>query len=365
MDLHPESETSSSSCDLTIVQHSYSSLARQLSIMAAPENPNESSESPELPSSPLGPITLPSNLQTLCASPNDHVTPQRFAPTSKSFLDLPLELRHQIYGYFEHIPLANSQDQKDREEILKSRRVLQLICRKINQEWSEFFFRTTTIIANGPSPKPDTHSGKPRIQCLSPGFFEIQFLKKVDLPKLQQLRRIRYQISAQVAYERGPWPESLFDPCLNIDAAINLATILSRHRDTLTALEEVTFLAKTSQSFMIAIREPVTARNRERLWYLCGSDGLRGKEWIELRNRMQTELQDEWMRDWQIVRRLKVLQRSNFSNPSNISAAWGYIFDEVEVVYRKLSKPVSSAMEAYVELAQEDDHGVAGASVPA
>ncbi|KAJ9616420.1 hypothetical protein H2200_000138 [Cladophialophora chaetospira] len=254
--------------------------------------------------------------------------------TSKSFFDLPLELRRQIYPCFAHVPPAGTQNQQYRGEIILSRRFLQLVCRKINQEWAEFFYSTTTINANGPSPKTDGSSDEPVS-------FENQFLKKVDSWKLQHVRSIHSRVPVQVSrLDSRRWE-------LDTDTAIDLAVSLSRHRAALMGLEEVIFHATTTKGDWHKIYDPVTVHSWEQVWErICGED------WSELQECIRVVLQNGLMKDWQVFQRIKVKWAWGQVHCVHSGPPYNYYeVKKIELVCRKVAKEILPATQGWIEFA--------------
>ena len=124
-----------------------------------------------------------------------------------SFLEMPTEIRLQIYGYFKDIPesATASSEISDREQILQTRDSLHLICRVVNKEWWPLFYASFTIAIGG--------EGDKSLERL-----EMDFLLQPLPHKLTNLRSLSYRITTDRTVSLG-W--------LHTQEAAHLAGILS------------------------------------------------------------------------------------------------------------------------------------------
>lgn len=243
-----------------------------------------------------------------------------------SFLDLPAEIRLQVYGHFVTIPAATTRTSKEqidhRAEVILTRYSLQLLCRQISAEWSPLFYSTTTITVNGAVRYKELSRTQVHSAGLSPDLFESNFLlADQSLHILNAIKRIHYDATIQEGFYRR-----------NTDYAgmQELSNIIATHHDVLTSLEEITLLSSgISQKTCQALRKGYSLK-----WCWLYSTAHRAgghKGWRDAQKCL--------IANWTAIRRMH-LQREGARQS----------FDQVALVFRKAGLPAIANADGWVEV---------------
>ncbi|ETI24836.1 hypothetical protein G647_04206 [Cladophialophora carrionii CBS 160.54] len=184
------------------------------------------------------------------------------------FMDLPPEVRKEIYDYFVAVPkndagfgeevvaIAGVGEEsydcflpmqrvdvgfvEELAAISKTRRSLLNVSHQINAEWSPTFFRTTTIIVHGP--RSEYLGGNDRRittgRALS---FEKAFLKSASASILSNIRRLCYDASIHGRFESVSYQRVT---TVNFPNLRQFARILDRYRTDLSSLQDVELYAR-------------------------------------------------------------------------------------------------------------------------
>ncbi|KAJ9603871.1 hypothetical protein H2200_011393 [Cladophialophora chaetospira] len=233
------------------------------------------------------------------------------APTT--FLDLPVEIRLAVYSAFqkssipkstkkrdlwivqldkaslktsaEHGPLTDGDGEENRspqrknesetyKAVAKSRRSLLLTCKKVHEEWSPFFWSSTTIVL-GTSIHTD------------PATFERQFLARVDRHKRDAIRHLAYN-PLKWKQEHGDHPKSTEHDCHHI-GVLKLGRVLETWPSLLSNLKDIKIifeLKHTSEDYILDVRRGQTAGGK---WFVMDPTGV----WKSLRGVLDAQ-GNEW-----------------------------------------------------------------------
>ena len=178
------------------------------------------------------------------------------ATQTLTFLDLPTEVRLQVYGYlstFINAESANSVKQRrERSQVLTTRYSLQLVCRQITTEWSPLFYATTTIVANGVSRLNEMTREFGKRSFSGPEPFIDFFRANCHGHLFTTVRRISYEEKGDNWLRSTSWIGSGY-----------LAAYLRKDIAYFPRLEEIEFRAKLYNS---CIAQKNDATSLKRLW---------------------------------------------------------------------------------------------------
>ncbi len=120
---------------------------------------------------------------------------------TSTFLALPSEVRMMIYQYILQVPRGQGDwDNKhflagDKAAILIARKSLLHTCRQMTLEWAPMYYRSTTIVVNGAKLLQTSQNIIQRRLTKGPTQLGNSFLKNAAPRKVQNIRKIEYDLS--------------------------------------------------------------------------------------------------------------------------------------------------------------------------
>ncbi|KAK5265679.1 hypothetical protein LTR99_008817 [Exophiala xenobiotica] len=263
------------------------------------------------PAKKTGPYTKP---PTSKQSPKKATATQQDAVVSQfHFLNLPAEVRLQIYDLFATVPPLKIplKPFNDHFIAVRTRRNLMLVCHKITQEFAPLFYRTTTVIVHTPKEihelnprqfKFDSVTGKyeerfgwPGNYC-TPAQFDHLFLKRLQPHKICNIRKLEYNAMAW-RYDRGRLDFHLF---------VSLTSILRLYKSDLTSLSEVVLLGPPRASLIRYLwpsqpnADPCC--DPKEVWKRDGYNG----NWDDTLRSMQSSRRSGIFRGWRIEKEVSI-----------------------------------------------------------
>ena len=195
----------------------------------------------------------------------------------KYLLDLPYEIRHQIYSYF--VQRTESSDPRNVKAISKSRKSLLSVCHQVHREFSPLFYRHCTIIVH--AIHPVRSSPDHRVSYNATEFGNL-FLSSLATYKIQNIRRLSYNVHDTSL----PRPRLLLSyrnqmPWVDWTGLNSLAMVLHTFDDSLNSLEELVVYINPGwwySSFSAILWAMKDLRDNR--------SGGQGETWIETENKL-------------------------------------------------------------------------------
>ncbi|KIY02441.1 uncharacterized protein Z520_02580 [Fonsecaea multimorphosa CBS 102226] len=248
-----------------------------------------------------------------------------------SFLDLPTEIRLQVYQHFVTIPPKTGIEKRrlDRSRVIRTRYSLQLTCRKVSQEWSPLFYSTTTIVIHGLRPVPD--DGSPEYRT-SRGMdfwgFEKEFVNLSSLSKRKRIQSLAYDCGDDIS---GDF-QSTYMP---------LISLLREPENTFASLKEVVFYREVCTR--VPDRLYRTKSSRDEIVDLVFREGLDWEAVEEMDNMEYLLCKEELYPRWSVGWGLRVSHSGDSEWVENKLRPIK-IVDEVQVVFRKQAEPLQETI---------------------
>ncbi|KAJ9607432.1 hypothetical protein H2200_008505 [Cladophialophora chaetospira] len=202
---------------------------------------------------------------------------ERELPDAESFrfLDLPGEIRNQIYQYFLHGLSINESDEYtgdqqqiqetiDQDAMKKTRSSLLSICRQINKEYTPLFYNTFSVVVHTPrrpiqAYAPWLYYGPETTMMVTRSTsenFQQEFLMPLEPYRMASIRHICYDASIWDHYVWLPQKFKVRHPLVsNVDRSglstnidfeglLHFARVLSQHKEQLAGLQQVTLTGR-------------------------------------------------------------------------------------------------------------------------
>ncbi|KIW52785.1 hypothetical protein PV05_08406 [Exophiala xenobiotica] len=264
---------------------------------------------------------------------NKTIVTKKDAPRQSSrFLELPVEIRMQIYDLFCTVPSKKGQSiPPERSSVMKARGNLLLTCRQIHQEFAPDFYRSVDIkIHNWWALGGGLGPGKAGSLSQAIGGFERLFLKTLAIHKLQSIRRLELDVSVG--------PELLF---LSTSASAahrstrRLTDVLSKHIHNLKSLCEVSMFEtvpqeKNTGDWLLPILKSDLQTRNEDFW-----DSYPGTlEWDIMAARyLQSPIRLGFLQSWTLTMEAWIQTRSSQAFADELGCY--YLVNRVGITFRK------------------------------
>ncbi len=272
-------------------------------------------------------------------------TPTMTEPPT-SFLDLPTELRSQIYGYFNNFSTKRSTAMK------KTQESLMLVSRQVHKDWAPTRYRSMTIRVDRalmPEARKYLDDGfdycdepmSSKDHC-GPQQFQDLFLSTLDDYKLHNIRRIKYDATIWFEDEDEDmrWSEA---PYINWTAIKKLGEVLSSSAQVLQSLEKVVlvgdslaepgFMGSSTDCYDYPPRAGKEHKRSKKIWSTANHDG----KWDEVAREFRDETSP--FKNWTVSKKVWIRLHHNDDFYKHRGEEFHYEIEKVQVAF---SKPTSS-----------------------
>ncbi|KAJ9616423.1 hypothetical protein H2200_000141 [Cladophialophora chaetospira] len=224
----------------------------------------------------------------------------------KGFLDLPVEVRLNIYQWVAEAPAPKNPLGKRNN--IEGRYALLLVSKLISKEWSEIFYTTVTFRFGKHGGPFAVNEGKPFCQG-SEGFGEQISKISPSIPQRVQVLEFVLQKEECLSYE-------MVTKNALVEDFGKIATIVRQYRDDLKSLQEVIFSHSTDVSAARLAGTPTIVRRGveiEWAWNWLWEDAVSkhnilqsGRNWHLLLQQFQVKNGFVHMRGWAHFRRIRL-----------------------------------------------------------
>ena len=165
--------------------------------------------------------------------------------------------------------------------------------------------------------------------------FECGFLEKVPTFKLNNIRKLSFQLSLTSSYR--------YNQSIDRPALAKLAKLIFSYRHLLVALEEVALFAVCRCCTGYDIR-PAEWNMFEKWWWRA-TIGVGWRDWEEkVQQRFQSPCAEGPLKDWRVLRGIRYEEKP-WANGVN-----GHVINEVQVLFRKFPGPEYMISDSCAEM---------------